>query len=376
MDLKKRGNDRTVGNQACIQLLEKLLREAKRGRMDHLAVAVAVAPDHLFATSSGSIVFQDAIADALEDLADSLRKKQAGRWAPVNPDVSGDHVTFSVQVHNVNYDFLPWLVGAEMHRLRTGGPAPLKVAFYNAGQQDMNIPRVQLQMMRNVVGPLVQAIGGQIAPVDINRCGKGDFAIGYCDIVKAHEAGEAIPKFKAPELAKGAIDALFDGLPDPITITLRECPYHQQRNSNLKAWTKFAGDLVKKGENVVFVRDTNKAEEPLPGFTTLPVASENTLIRIALYERAKANLFVSNGPATINWHLDTPFLMFVELDPEHIGDYPPARPEWWKPFHGITAGEQFPWFNARQRIVWESDTYSHISAAWEQFASAARNAAA
>ena len=375
MDMRVRGNDRTVGNRACIDLLTKLLREAKQGRLDHIAVAVAVAPDHLFATSAGSIVFQDAIAEVLEDLAKTLREKQAGRWAPVNPLVSADNVTFSVQVHNVCYDFLPWLIGAEMHRVRHNAPGPLKVSFYNAGQADMQVPPVQLQMMRNVVGPLIQAIDGRVAPVRIDQCGKGDFAIGYRDIVEAYNAGEPIPKFKAPPMYRGAIDALLDGLPDPITITLRECPYHVQRNSNLKAWLKFAGDLQDKGENVLIVRDTNKASEKLDGYTVLPIASESTLTRIALYERAKANLFVSNGPATINWHLDTPFLMFVELDPEHIGDYPPARPEWWKPFHGITAGEQFPWFNARQRIVWQSDTYAHISAAWEEFTSAAEKAA-
>ena len=361
MDIKA-DYGRAAGNKECIQLLRQWLREAKKGKMSHVAMAIALEPNLMYTQSVGSIAFQPDICDALDALRHKIKNMIDDRWAPIDPNVTADHVTFSTSAHNVGFDFVPWIISAEMNRVRKNAPAPLKVAFYGKQQPGVSLPDIQIQMMRNVIGPLVQAIGGEVDKV---VGGRGDFSITCNEIVAAAKAGETVPKFRAPPLAAAAMDALLDGIPQPVTITLREAKHYTNRNSNMEAWLKFAKDLVAKGEEVIFVRDTAKAEEELENFSTMPVASQNTHMRIALYERAKFNLFVANGPATLNWHLDTPFLFFSEMDPDHKNTYEPCWPEWWPRRMGIEAGEQFPWFNPRQKIVWQQDTYENISAAWE-----------
>lgn len=355
---------RAAGNQECIKLLKKWLAVAKKGQMSYAALACAVAPDRLYSEGVGSIAFQADVCDQLGRLQQDMRKQHQARTAPFDPQVGADHATFSVSANNVNFDFLGWLVGAEMHRVRMGAPGPLKVSFFALEEEAVKLPPIQLQMMKNVAGPLVEQIGGVIEPV---KFGRGDFCLTFIDVTKAVRAGERIPKLQAPAIYRGAVDALLDGLPAPVTITLREAAHYANRNSNLEAWLKFARDLIAQGEEVIFVRDTHKAAEELAGFTTCQIASESLHTRLALYERAKANLFVANGPATLNYFIDTPFLMFSEIDHDEVGLYEPAWPSWWPKTMGIEVGEQFPWFNREQHIVWKPDSYSNLCAAWEEF---------
>ena len=356
---------RMAGNRDSVNLLKKWLKEAKRGSVGHVAIAVAMEPGaQIYTESVGSVVYQEDMCRALDDLRGRIHEQVSRRFAPVNKRSAANCVTYNVSTSVVCFDFLPWLIGAEMYRVRHGAPAPLKVAFYHVEQENVGVPQIQIQMLQRVAGPLVSAIGGIISPF---VGGRGDFSIGYNQIVAAHKHGESVPKLRPSNMAVGAVDALLDGLPQPVTITLREADHYDNRNSNVQAWIKFAGDLRDKGEYVVFLRDTAKAEQEIDGFATVPIASEDLHFRLALYDRAKTNLFVSNGPATLNYHLDAPFLMFTEIDFAHKGDYECAFPEWWPRAMGIEVGEQFPWFNARQRIVWKTDSYENLSAAWEEF---------
>jgi ADP-heptose:LPS heptosyltransferase len=151
----------------------------------------------------------------------------------------------------------------------------------------------------------------------------------------------------------------------PITITLRESLHWPHRNSNLPEWLKFADYLQKQGEQVLFVRDTWKAREPLERFATCPAASRDLEIRLALYKQAKCNFFIDNGP----WHLalvsPAPWVAFINVDP--MSGYIPCTPQWWKRNHGVAPGQQFPWSNATQRIVWAPDTFDEMCKAWEDF---------
>lgn len=363
MDIKA-SSGRAAGNAECIKLLKKWLAIAKRGQVSYVALAAGIAPDQVASESVGSIAFQADVCDQLDQLNMRLRQQMLARLAPYDPKVPPNYVTFSVSANNVNYDFLGWLIGAEMYRVRMGAPAPLCVGFYAVQEDAIKLPPIQLQMMKNVAGPLVEAIGGNITPV---RFGRGDFCLTYRDVANFVRAGEKVPRLKAPAIYAGMVDAMLDGIPAPVTITLRESAHYLNRNSNLEAWCKLANDLMDEGEEVIFVRDTAKAAEPLYDFTTCQLASENILARIALYERAKCNLFVANGPATLNYFLPTPFLMFSEIDHDKVGTYEPAWPDWWPKTMGIEVGEQFPWFTPEQRIVWQTDSYSNLRAGWEEF---------
>lgn len=140
-------------------------------------------------------------------------------------------------------------------------------------------------------------------------------------------------------------------------ITLREAHYWPQRNSNLEAWTRFAGTLDRP---VVFVRDTAKAEEPIPGFEICPEASRDLHKRLALYRQAEMNFFVTNGPAGLaHYSTDIPYLNFFKEAP----GYPCYDKAWMKEHIGFD--EQMPWAAPNQRMIYADDTFENISKAFE-----------
>jgi hypothetical protein len=111
------------------------------------------------------------------------------------------------------------------------------------------------------------------------------------------------------------------------------------------------------------VRDTAKATEAFYGLETHSVASIDVQARLALYEQAKCNLFVSNGPATLAFFTERPWLMFAE--PNEKDAYFPNTPDGWKTFAGIAPGEQLPWSKPDQSIIWQADTFENMRAAWD-----------
>ena len=101
MDLSKKSRMPAAGNKECIGLLKKWLAEAKKGQVSHIAIAVAVEPEQFYSQAVGSILYQPAICDVLEDLRLRIREKFVQRWAPYDPKVSADHVTFSLQANGI-----------------------------------------------------------------------------------------------------------------------------------------------------------------------------------------------------------------------------------------------------------------------------------
>ena len=197
------------------------------------------------------------------------------------------------------------------------------------------------------------------------------------DIVQWCKEGQAVPKLKAPSGAK--MEAAFwlhkRGIVNPVTITLREAQHWDHRNSNIEAWLHLAADLKRQGEQVVFVRDTRRAMETLAIGARSPIPKPRSTCKsaAALYEMAKANLFVANGPAAMAMFMDKPMFSMTPLEDEgHT--YFPNTPSFWTEHMGITPpGEQFPWLRPDQFLVFEHDTYENISAAWEQLSAALTN---
>jgi hypothetical protein len=263
------------------------------------------------------------------------------------------------------FDFFAWLVMAEMHRLREKAPGPLRVGFYWG--QDGSMERIlqtagRRQMYRNVILPSLAFVG---AVEDESCIGNGRVMERYTfvDIVKACRLGEDVPLLTPSNQAVTAIWEFIREKP-PVTITLREAAYSSHRNSNLDEWLKFAEYLTAQGERVVFVRDTSHAMDKITGYETCPAASVDIDVRLALYECAKCNLFVSNGPWSLALFGTAPWLMFNAIDA--LDPYPPNTAQWWRQFHGIDQGEQFPWSRPDQRIVWERDTFANMTKAWEE----------
>lgn len=136
---------------------------------------------------------------------------------------------------------------------------------------------------------------------------------------------------------------------DYITVTIRKSIRNQWRDSNQKAWDKFA-DRV--GKRVVVIPDAE----------TSPF-SVDLEYRMALYAHADMNLGVNNGPMALCHFSDAPYLTFMKIPDvgheqarhlvEHMnkGGFPP--------------GTQFDHRHDKQLLVWQDDTYDNIMRAYE-----------
>lgn len=260
------------------------------------------------------------------------------------------------QNHDVvspNYDFITVLVVARMAMNRAGKTGPIKFVFSGSpgGNKDTGMSMfARKQMIDNVMRPAMPFFGAVEDPsLKTDRI----YTPSYRAIAEGYWRGEKVPKIRI-----GA-----DRDPRKLSITLRECDYSTVRNSNLDAWVKFAERRKADGYNVVIVRDTAKAESPVPGFEICPEASRDLHARILLYESCACNLGISNGPMGLNWFTDNPFINIVPFG--HFPGYNPATPQWWTHSAGITPPEQFPWFHDNQRIEFgKMDTLDNIEAAW------------
>ncbi len=82
-----------------------------------------------------------------------------------------------------------------------------------------------------------------------------------------------------------------------FTITLRECAYGEDRNSDRVEWWKLAKHITNMGGHVVIVPDTYG--KPLKDFPNCVEAAWDIDIRCALYEGALLNMGVANGPMSV-----------------------------------------------------------------------------
>lgn len=272
-------------------------------------------------------------------------------------------VAFDLNYFAASYQFLQFLINAELnkphgHQLVVGvrsGPQGFRVSKGGRSADDSQA------LLENVMLPAIALIGG-IFPNEGEEamCSPSQY---YPEVIEAAKQGRKIPKFTVPDYYMDRAARWLNGR-KPIVITLRECHYWPHRNSNLEAWLKFAFERKKAGEDVVFVRDTHKANDQLGSIETCPLASKDILFRAALMQSAKANLHVANGPCMLSFYSDVPFLNFKQLCPEHP-EYRPGQPEWWRA-NGLEVGEQFPWSSPTQRLTWTDDSYDNIVRKWEE----------
>jgi hypothetical protein len=323
----------------------------------------------------GSALSEANAAAVLTRMSAQLNEQVANKTLPdVGADVPANRACYNLPISPLSFDFAIWLIDAEMSRRIAGAPAPLRVAFWHGhdgktgGLEDDH----RRQMFSHVVKPLLALVGAVEDPTAIDGHYKQFFSSR--DIVKRHMEGHEVPKFKAPADKLKAMAARHNR--EPVTITLREYTQFAERNSNTEAWLKFADWLKDRGEHVVIVRDTVRALEPLDGYETCPEASLDLHWRIALYETAKMNFFVSNGPACLGHFSDFPWLMFIKPEDDSHG-YEPNTPKFWREQVGIEMGVgQFPWCRADQRIVWQPEDFANMVEAWKEWEQQDRRQAA
>jgi len=360
--LKAVKNSQAYGNEEVVSMLESWLKEAKKGKVCHATITTQQMPNLMACTFAGSADLEYAVPFALDTLKLKIWETARMHSGPVPKEgVTADYVCYNLGSNPISFDFLPWLIDAEMTRVREGAPSPLKIAFTmgQGGESGLNNAYRRI-MYTGVVRPLLSMIGA-VETKDATF-GRHNPMLTLKGVTDAARRGEAVPKLKAPAQAMTDVAAMLAGGPAPVTITLRELDTWKHRNSNLKEWLKFADDLEKQGERVIFLRDTAKAGEPLLNRETSPLASTNLHVRMALYEQAKINLFVPNGPWNLQLFGTRPWLMFNEVS--ESDPYFCNTPKFWSESQGIEEGTQFPWSAPDQRIIWKADTYKNISEAW------------
>lgn len=360
------------GNAEVVAMLKQWLERAEQGRIAFAGIVACEHPLHAVTDHRGSLQLMFAANWGLDTLKMLMQEKMASRHLVPEPAQfvgNADRVCFDVTNGPACFDFIAWLVIAEMNRRRAGAPAPLKVGFkmVDSPEEHERHARLRQKMYDNVILPALAFVGAVEDDASCDAPVLDRYTIG--PVVEFAKAGEEVPVLKASENATKAIEAYLQDVTKgqaPITITLREAAYWEYRNSNLSEWIKVAEHLESQGERVIFVRDTAKWDEPIDGFEICPPASVDLDIRLALYEAAKCNLAVSNGPWMLMLHGTAPWLMFVEPNP--MSPFFPETPQFWTQWHGINPGlnEQFPWSKESQRVIWQRDNADNVIAAWEK----------
>lgn len=363
------------GSEGVVRALEKLLEKARQGKHGYLVgilVGVGQEPHGFW---GGSAPLEPIAALQLRDLSAMMDRLAVNKVLPArDPTVPANRVCYNMPLSPMSFDFVCWLIDAEMRRRIEGAPAPLRVAFWfgrdgkTGGLEDP----YRKQMFENVIRPMLALVGA------VEDEGAVD---GHCHpvfsprpIVEMCAAGHEVPKFRAPADKLQAMAARFPR--KPVTITLREAKKFPFRNSQMDEWLKFAQYLKARCETVIFVRDTAQAMVPVDGFQICPEASLDLHWRLALYESAKMNLFVSNGPASLGHFSDIPWMMFLKKEDDDYA-FTANTPTFWREQIGVEMGVgQFPWSRPQdQRIIWESDDYPNLVTAWEAFSGASHLAA-
>lgn len=127
---------------------------------------------------------------------------------------------------------------------------------------------------------------------------------------------------------------------DYVTLTLRKSR-NPERDSNEEESRKFARECDRK---VIIVPDNEDGSLSLHD-------------RMTLYAGAYVNIMVMNGPATLCFHSDAPYIVMRVIGCEKSGSTSPASSK----ANGIYPGFQFPWAGERQKLSYLTDTAENIS---------------
>lgn len=215
------------------------------------------------------------------------------------------------------FDFFVWLVLQKAY-----GAESVAFDFSNPKTDKFTLAEIS-QRVESILKPGPALLGME--------CIAGDFGRQYgpytqpelCRLVRG---GLKIPRLKSP-LPKGK---------ERYTITLRNFRRFTNRNSREAEWRVFAEEI---GARVI------------PDYEVEPIGLHE---RLALYEGAEMNFFVTNGPVMLCFLGEAPAMGF------DVQNSPPS---------GFAFGESYPFLLPQHRQIWEPDTLENIRKhfrAWEK----------
>ena len=173
------------------------------------------------------------------------------------------------------------------------------------------------------------------------------FGVGYSigerrGVEIPHHLGAAIEAYKKTGRMGKIITPIAPK--NYVTLTLRKSR-NPERDSNDAEAQKFARICDRK---VIIVRDYE--EKPLHLYD-----------RMKLYAGAYTNIGVINGPMTLCFHSDAPYICMRTIGCERSGSTSPEVSR----INGVTPGFQFPWANGDQKLSYLNDTCENICLEYE-----------
>jgi hypothetical protein len=231
------------------------------------------------------------------------------------------HAIYDLSMNPASYDFLAFLAVAEKERIRKG-LSSIDVHFQpgesskfydkyfpkDESERDGLLWRVciascrLLKSVRNVTSYSKRcSISGEHMFPESWAFSRPDTTHGKAYLIGAPRC------FTSSDLAKRWVAARYSKY---MTITLRECSYGEERNSDRVEWWKVANDIKSLGATPVIVPDT--LGHALNDFPNCVEAAWDIDIRCALYEGALLNLGVANGPMSLAILSKSKFIMADE----------------------------------------------------------------
>jgi hypothetical protein len=343
-------------------------------------------------TRGGQALYRAARAMGRYVLGAGRQERQCGR-------VDLLYAFYDLGVAPVSFDFLWFLVGAELDRRRRGlasihavivpGPhsglrketAELESSLDTTARRARiftilvpactllpSLSGVTVTGNRAQADGLVRAAGGAVFPARYEPA-LPIYPGPQEPLRAARDEGAQIAVLRATEADLRSVEAWLaaNGCAGPVvSITLRGYGYVPARNSNIAAWAAFARGLRDSRFSVVIVPDSQQCFTGVPAeLDGLPVFAEAAMglgLRMALYERAFLNLGVNNGPMGLCWLNErTRYITFKILNDQAL-----QTTAGYMEFLGFATGHSLPFATEWQRWVWAEDDLPIIKAAFEE----------
>jgi hypothetical protein len=284
---------------------------------------------------------------------------------------------YDLDVGPVSYDFVVFLIKAELERKRVGadrlhvvivpgeGPGGMrdKSGFYDQHEAKFRLHNICIPACALIGATVTLATDweqaellavGRAWPPDWNNQTLRTRPHLIGGIVEAAKAGTPIPRLQASEHARRVVRKLWQGQ-RVVTMTQRHT-YLNGRNTSPTHWNAAQQYISGKGFGVVMINDVGAALAQGGGFAEL-----NIDLRMAIYQEAALNLQANNGSASLCWFSETPYIMFDA----GVGE---TEKEWRGLFvdQGVPWGESWPWATPKQRIVYKRSTRDVIIEEFER----------
>src|SRR5262245_54335755 len=304
---------------------------------------------------------------------------------------------YDLQVSPITFDFLWFLVGADLERRRRGLDAvhvvivPGRAGGLRREREDYeNVvdAEARAQRISNILlpaCPLLPTCAGVTHAASRRHAGFIRAALashlypqGYESVLpvfagsreclqKAGPDMPHIPSLRATTDSLRVVDrwaASHAGSRRIVIITLRNYAYAPARNSNMPAWIAFARSLDAARFIPVFVPDLeqtlNGQMQELQGYTVLGEVAWNLGLRMALYERAYVSMGVNTGPMGLCWLNARTNYATLKMAPANV---PQTSPAFYREL-GFEPGRSLPFATSTQELVWVDDTLVAIQRAF------------